>query len=349
MVFLSVLKFMVPIWLRIFHLPSIGFHWKYGTRHETPETSGLIQFIQQLRFRGTKSHGREDLESKFHSLGAKVEQETDRERTSLYVTVHKDNISKAFEAVSDLINNSTYNENQLEAEREAIYRNIIDLQKDMMECTLEAGFYTSFRDHQLGQPLRGVRENVANITSEKVREYVSKQHTGSNLIVTATGNVDHNQILDLTGNNFGGLSRTSAHHDNTHMPMFTPSLTFMRDDEMLNLNCSIFFRAPRYNHPDSVMMNLLVEILGEYRADLHTGTNLNDPSRQYNTLHEQLGHYPDVTLQKTFFFPYSDVGLFGTYIMGNEVYGPVLLFKTQSVFTHYALEVIDLLTIVLPS
>lgn len=32
------------------------------------------------------------------------------------------------------------------------------------------------------------------------------------------------------------------------------------------------------------------------------------------------GNLPDVTIHKPIYTPYSDTGLFGNYIMGNEVY-----------------------------
>ncbi len=60
--------------------------------------------------------------------------------------------------------------------------------------------------------------------------------------------------------------------------------------------------------------------MGEYRADRYTGAHLNHPSRQYNLMHEHLGSHPDITLHKTFYFPYQDTALFGSYLFGNEVF-----------------------------
>jgi processing peptidase subunit beta len=43
-------------------------------------------------------------------------------------------------------------------------------------------------------------------------------------------------------------------------------------------------------------------------------------------LHKELGNWPDVTLHKTEYFPYSDTGLFGSYLFGNEVFAPQMLY-----------------------
>ncbi len=296
----------------------------------------MTHFIQQLRFRGTATHSRADIEKTLQAVGGRVEQEIDRERNSLYITCQRQDVERVFALAGDILLNSTFNENQLEAEREAVYRRIVDLQKDQIECTLENSFYTSFRDHQLGQPTLGIRENAGTLTAQQVRDFAASHHVAQNLVVTATGNVNHEQVVALTSKAFGSLQRGEDARANLHQAMFTPSLIYLRDDEMVNVNAGVFFRAPAYAHPDSTLMRIFVELLGEYRADKHTGTNLNDPSRQYNTLHEKVGHLTDVTLHKAFYFPYSDTGLLGSYIMGNEVFAPQVAFLTQIILSDYA-------------
>ena len=296
----------------------------------------MTNFIHHLRFRGTESRGREEIERAFQAVGGRVEQEIDRERNSLYVTCRREDLESVFALASDLLLRSTYQDNQVEAEREAVYRRIVELQKDQLECTLENSLYTCFRDHQLGQPTLGIRENAGTITAQQIREFVASHHTASNLVVTATGNVTHDLVLGLATKAFGGLARGEEARANLHYPTYTPSLMYVRDDEMANVNAGLFIKAPAYSHPDSIMMRILVELLGEYRADKHTATNLNDPSRQYNTLHEHLGHCTDIILQKTIYLPYSDTGVIGSYVFGGEVFAPQIVFMTQSVLSDYA-------------
>jgi len=37
-------------------------------------------------------------------------------------------------------------------------------------------------------------------------------------------------------------------------------------------------------------------------------------------MHSELGNYPDISLHKCDYIPYSDTGLFGSYLMGNEAF-----------------------------
>jgi processing peptidase subunit beta len=245
--------------------------------------------------------------------------------------------------MGQLVNNTSFHENQLEAEREIIYRNIINQHRDMMELTLENIHYTSFRDHQLGQPTLGVRENAATLNLNQIKEFIAQHHTGGNLIVTATGDVNHSQLVESANKSFGGLQRTTVELPNSHQAYYTPSLMFMADDELSNLNVAAFLKAPAYAHPDSTLMRIIVELLGEYQADKHTATNLNDSSLQYNSFHSHLGDMTDIALHKCFYFAYSDAGLLGSYLLGNEVFGSSMIFASQNYLTRYSHGVADAL------
>jgi predicted Zn-dependent peptidase len=46
----------------------------------------------------------------------------------------------------------------------------------------------------MGSPAAGIRENVANITKDHIDSYVASNIVGSNIVVAATGNVDHSAV-----------------------------------------------------------------------------------------------------------------------------------------------------------
>jgi len=45
---------------------------------------------------------------------------------------------------------------------------------------------------------------------------------------------------------------------------------------------------------------------------------------------------PDITLHKSEYYAYSDCGIFGNYLHGNEVFGTQMLFLSQFILTEYA-------------
>jgi len=63
---------------------------------------------------------------------------------------------------------------------------------------------------------------------------------------------------------------------------------------------------------------------------------LNTSKLQYNSFHTDLGNYADIILHKPFYFAYSDVGLFGNFLFGNEVWNRQLVLLGQNKMSEYA-------------
>jgi len=321
-------------------LVTLGFYWTFGSRHETSETQGICNFIQRLQFKGTHNRTREQINDGLQAIGGNFKTHLERERIGLSVTVAKGQVQEAVDLVSDMLLNSQYNAQQVEAEREVVTRSQLELSRDQMECTLENLYYTSYRDHQFGQPVRGVRENVANISTTDIENWVNNFCVGKNLVVSATGDCDHIEVADVVNGAFGHLAQSSGTElANQDKPIYTPSLMFMRDDEMANMNICVFFNAPSWTHEDYWAFQMINRLIGEFREDQHTGANLNATDRQYNSLHTLLGNLPDVSIQKSLYLPGSDNGIFGSYIHGNEVHGNQLIYATQIVATEYAYHI----------
>lgn len=238
-----------------------------------------------------------------------------------------------------MLQNSLYAPAQIEAEREGIYRESVNTQ-DQTRVVIEAAHFTNYRDHYIGQPALGVRDNVPNITEEHVRAFHRTHFVGPHVVVSAAGNVNHNSLVSAVEKGFSGLSsQAPAELHNSEKPYATPSIINMRDDELTNLNVGVFFNAPTWTDPDFLAVHFFSKILGNYRVDKYTGFHLNAPDRQYNQLHAALGTLPDVSYQKCFYFPYSDTAMFGNYLLGNEVFSVQMSFLTQMVLSEYAANV----------
>jgi len=320
-------------------LATISVFVKAGSRQETIETSGVSHFLEHLNLRGTKNRNRNQLELDIGSTGSQLNIHTTREVTTYTLTATKKDLSLAVDILGDIIANSTYDKNQIEAERETVHRACVDAQKDQMYTTVEAAYYTSFRDHMMGQPLLGIRENIGNITQEQIVEYHRTNYIGPNVVIVGAGDITHQQLTELAEKSLGGLPGSipsGLEVKNADRPLFTPSYMLMRDDEMANINVGVFYEAPTWTHEDFFAFHLFQRLLGEYRQDLHTGQHLNSSERQYNSLHALLGSWGDLTIHHCQYTPYSDTALFGSYLHGNEVHAFQMLYVSQIVASDFA-------------
>ena len=208
---------------------------------------------------------------------------------------------------------------------------------------LENIHYTSFRDHSLGQPLSGIRDNIYNITADQVKEFHSTHYVGENIVVSGAGNINPAQFNEAVSKSFrDARSTVEGKVENTEQPFFTPSLMFQRDDELPNTTAATSFNAPSVNHPDSFAMSFFKRIIGEFRVDKYTGAHLNTAKLQYNSFHTDLANFPDIIIHKPYYFAYSDGGIFANFLFGNEVWNRQMLLLSQNKMSEYSQYVLSL-------
>ena len=130
----------------------------------------------------------------------------------------------------------------------------------------------------MGQPILGIRENIGTITQDQIIEYHKTHYVGSNMVIVGAGEITHQELVELADKYFGKLPTnipSGFSIQNTDKPQFTPSLMFMRDDEMTNVNIGVFFEAPGWANEDYYPFLLFQRMLGEYNQARHSGQHLN--------------------------------------------------------------------------
>jgi len=201
---------------------------------------------------------------------------------------------------------------ELAAEHEANH-------KHQSEMTWELAHYNSYRDNMLGQAKMGDRDNVQNLSVEGLNGYRAANFFGDNMVVVGTGGVAHEAFVDACNQAFGTMQKTTSAPPVGELSVFTPSLMFVRDDEMYNSNVCVTYDAPSVTDPDYYSFKLLENVFGSYRINEHA-EHLNEVKKQYNSMHALLGDLVDVTIHDSAFKSYSDCGIFGNYFLGNEVF-----------------------------
>ena len=157
-------------------------------------------------------------------------------------------------------------------------------------------------------------------------------------MVSAAGNINSNTVLnEVSSSAFAKVpAERVSEVPNSEQPFFTPSLLYTRDDEMINTAFSVAFEAPKWGDADHFAMMYFKRVIGEYRCDKFTGEHLNSAHLQYNEFHTWMGNHPDMIMQKPYYHAYSDIGLFGNFIYGNEMYTQEMSVITQHHMSVYA-------------
>ena len=292
--------------------------------------------------RGNSNRSKTEISEEIENMGARYEARTDREHTSYSMQIFGGDTHKALNLLGDMVSNGNFNTAEVEMCKEEISHEHEDNHNRYKETLIENVHFNAYREHMMGQPIKGDRDLTQTLTVDQLNDFHSSNYYGDNITVVATGNVSHEQVVDCVQNHFHSIPKSVVQETKgTEKPVFIPALLMIRDDEMVNSNVGVFYDAPSAKHEDYYSFLLLKHMFGQYRIDANSG-HLNDVSKQYNSMHSLLGNLVDVTRADCEYYAYSDTGLFGNYFFGNEIFTRQMNYCgvcLPTIYSHYLNDV----------
>jgi predicted Zn-dependent peptidase len=120
-----------------------------------------------------------------------------------------------------------------------------------------------FPGHPLALKIAGTRESVSALTHAQVLEHFAKHYVTGNLVVTAAGRVNRQEVLELTERAFAGLPRGPV---STEAPppfgLPGPRLHFVAHDES-QTEFRLNFRTVPDRHEDHPALQILRRLLDD--------------------------------------------------------------------------------------
>lgn len=101
---------------------TVGVWIDAGSRFETEENNGVAHFLEHMIFKGTSKRSVRDLEEEIENMGGHLNAYTSREQTTYYAKVMGGDVPKALDILSDILQNSTFDERLINRERGVILR-----------------------------------------------------------------------------------------------------------------------------------------------------------------------------------------------------------------------------------
>ena len=197
------------------HMPglqsaSVGIWVKTGGRHETIEQNGIAHFLEHMAFKGTSTRSALDIVELIEDVGGYINAYTSREVTAYYTRVLKENVELSIELLFDILKNSTFEEREIEVERGVILQEIgqsLDTPDDVVFDWLQE---TAFPKQALGRTILGPAERVKNFKRDDLLSFVKTHYRPDQMILSAAGGVDHDEIMRLVEKTFGALPQSSV-------------------------------------------------------------------------------------------------------------------------------------------
>ncbi|MDF2388070.1 insulinase family protein, partial [Nostoc ellipsosporum NOK] len=110
-------------------LPSIesvalGAWVKSGARNERDDEHGMAHLLEHMAFKGTSSRSAFQIASDIENVGGEINAATSVETTSFYARVLGDDAPLAIDILADILQDSTFDPDELEREQNVILQEI---------------------------------------------------------------------------------------------------------------------------------------------------------------------------------------------------------------------------------
>ncbi|OIP47324.1 MAG: insulinase family protein [Deltaproteobacteria bacterium CG_4_10_14_3_um_filter_60_8] len=185
---------------------ALGIWIDAGSRDEAAAEAGCAHFVEHMLFKGTAGRSAQQIARELDGLGGMSNAFTSKENTCLYATVLDRHLPRLAELLSDLFLNSAYDPEELQRERQVILQEI-----SMVEDTPDDQIHDLFTalvwpGHPMGREVLGNRGSVEVLDSERLQDFVRRHYTADRIVITAAGNVDHQELCGLFVARFGALA-----------------------------------------------------------------------------------------------------------------------------------------------
>src|SRR5438128_1333225 len=163
---------------------SLGIWVDVGTRHEPPEINGVAHFLEHMAFKGTESRSARAIAEEIEAVGGHLNAYTSRESTAYYAKVLKEDMPLGLDILADILQNSTFDPDELERERTVILQEIGQANDTPDDIIFDHFQECAYPDQAMGRPVLGSPDIIRELRREAVVAYLH-DHYGARKMVLA--------------------------------------------------------------------------------------------------------------------------------------------------------------------
>ena len=278
---------------------SLIFYYGVGSRYENPRIQGVSHFLEHMLFKGTEKRPDPMMVSQeIEGVGGILNAGTGRESTNYWCKVPSTHFALAFDVLADILRNSVVDAKELDKERSVIIeeiRSVNDSPEDLVHDVIDE---VVFGDQGIGRPIAGTEETVSNIDRAAMVDFWRRNYRPDRILITAAGNVTHEQLLAVAEQHFGGLAGTAVRVDGVP-PTHRPGVSIHEKDlEQVH----VCLGTPGISHTDE-------DRYAAHLLNMALGGGMS--SRLFQEIRERRGKAYTVY---SFLSSYLDAGYVGTYV-----------------------------------
>jgi len=170
---------------------SVGAWVNIGARDERQSLNGISHILEHMAFKGTATRNARQIAETIEAVGGHLNAYTSREQTAYYAKVLKQDAALAIDLLSDILQHSVFDEQELSREKDVIIQEIHQTSDTPDDLVFDLFQETAYPDQAMGRPILGTVESVKSCTRETLRTYMDDHYSAPMMVISAAGNIDH--------------------------------------------------------------------------------------------------------------------------------------------------------------
>ena len=175
---------------------ALGGWVRAASLHESPEKMGVSHMLEHMVFKGTPTRSARDLALALETLGGSLDAYTSREHTVYQARVLDEHLDIAADVIGDFVFAPSLRASDLDLERKVVLEEIAMVDDTPDDLVFELHNEALWGLHPYGYSILGTRDTVSSLGTTDLRALHERAYHPSQLIVAASGNVEHDALLD---------------------------------------------------------------------------------------------------------------------------------------------------------
>jgi predicted Zn-dependent peptidase len=280
---------------------SLGAYVACGTRNESAEQNGVSHFLEHMAFKGTERRTAMQIAEAVENVGGHINAYTAREQTAYYVKMLKEDLELGADIIGDILTHSTFAPEEVERERGVILQEIGQANDTPDDIIFDHFQEAAYKNQAMGRPVLGTEEIIRNMKRGDIAAYMKSHYAAGNVVVAATGALEHDRVVDLVSRHFEDLP---AIMPQAALPGRYDGGEFREARDLDQVHIVLGFPSVSYADPDFYPVMMLSTLLGGGMS-----------SRLFQEIREKRGLVYSIY---SFTQPFMDSGLFGIYAGTGE-------------------------------
>lgn len=238
---------------------ALGVWVTAGARNETAAQNGIAHFLEHMAFKGTARRSARDIAEAIEDVGGQINAYTSREMTAYYARVLADDVPLALDVLGDIVLNSRFAPDDIETERSVILQEIglaHDTPDDIIFDWLQE---VAYPDQPIGRSILGTEAQLRRLSRDDLTGFVAAQYCPGQMILAASGAVDHDRLVALAEVQFGDLP-AQAH--TPPVPARFRGGEWRRERDLEQAHLALAFEGPAHGDAEFYTAQVFATALG---------------------------------------------------------------------------------------